>query len=223
MQFVYVNSDGQYTVNDDAKKYLLGNHHQKLSVVSIVGRYRTGKSSLMNAILKAPGTFSTSSTVQAHTKGIFLYPVEDQETILMDTEGLGSMNASTNHDAAIFALSTILSTTCIINTMGSISVTELEDLRLATKIAGHVMGHTELGSYLSHPDLTWVLRDFVLDLVTSDGSPLTPLEYLNQSLRDYPDLQNLFPIRSCFPIPRPADLEADGRSILCSAESKSGS
>lgn len=211
MQFVYVDGDGQYVVDPVAKESLLG--HKTLSVISIMGRYRTGKSSLMNAILDAPGTFSTSSTVQAHTKGIHLYPVPGGNTMLLDTEGLGSMGASTNHDAAIFALSTMLSTTCMINTMGSISVTELEDLRLATKIAALVMEHTELGNHTSRPDLTWVLRDFVLDLVTVDGSPLTPVEYLDQCLTDYQDLRNLFPVRSCIPLPRPADSESDVRAM----------
>jgi hypothetical protein len=211
MQFVYVDEDGQYVVDPAAKKCL--EHQKTLSVISVIGRYRTGKSSLMNAILEAPGTFSTSSTVQAHTKGIHLYPVPGGHTMLLDTEGLGSLGASTNHDAAIFALSTILSTTCMINTMGSISLTELEDLRLATKIAALVMDHSDLGAHIHRPDLTWVLRDFVLELVSSDGTPLTPLAYLDQCLLEYADLRTLFPVRTCIPLPRPAVLETDVRTM----------
>jgi hypothetical protein len=210
MQFVFVDGDDQYAVDPVAKE-CLQLQKANLSVISIIGRYRTGKSSLMNAVLGTPNTFSTSSTVNAHTKGIHLYPVPGSDAILLDTEGLGSMGASQNHDAAIFALATLLSTTCIINTMGSISTTELEDLRLATKIAALIMGHTELRA--QRPDLCWVLRDFVLELVNKDGSPLSPNTYLDQCLHDYSDLTELFPVRTCFPLPRPADGDADVRTM----------
>jgi hypothetical protein len=212
MQFVFVDADDRYAVDPVAKECLL-RQKNGLSVISIIGRYRTGKSSLMNAVLGVPDIFSTSPTVQAHTKGIHLYPVPGSDALLLDTEGLGSMGASQNHDAAIFALATLLSTTCIINTMGSISTTELEDLRLATKIAALVMDHTELRTLAPRPDLCWVLRDFVLELANKDGSALLPGTYLDQCLYDYSDLTTLFPVRTCFPLPRPADGDADVRSM----------
>jgi hypothetical protein len=74
------------------------------------------------------------------------------------------------------------------------------------------MDHTELRAHAPRPDLCWVLRDFVLDFANKDGSALSPSTYLDQCLYDYSDLTTLFPVRTCFPLPRPADSEADVRT-----------
>ena len=34
------------------------------------------------------------------------------------------------------------------------------------------------------PDFVWVLRDFVLDLVDPEGTPITPNEYLENALEE---------------------------------------
>ena len=34
------------------------------------------------------------------------------------------------------------------------------------------------------PDFVWVLRDFILDLVDSEGNSITPNEYLENALEE---------------------------------------
>lgn len=66
------------------------------------------------------------------------------------------------------------------------------------------------------------MRDFVLDLVDSDGALMTPTEYLNSVLEELPKGRNReraegvraalvrsFKHRKCFTLPRPVNVEAD--------------
>ena len=70
-----------------------------------------------------------SSEVKTCTKGIWICnkPIigttENGETIniiIMDTEGIGALDEDSTHDSKIFALSVLLSSTFIFNSMGSI-------------------------------------------------------------------------------------------------------
>ncbi|EDL12052.1 mCG122231, partial [Mus musculus] len=65
-------------------------------VVAIVGFYHTGKSYLMNKLAGKQKGFSLGSTVQSHTKGIWMWcmphPEKPEHTlVLLDTEGLKDM------------------------------------------------------------------------------------------------------------------------------------
>lgn len=61
-----------FKITDEAKEFLLGLENKSLGIVSVVGKYRTGKSYFMNKILlnrtKNNG-FSVGSTVNPCTKG----------------------------------------------------------------------------------------------------------------------------------------------------------
>lgn len=71
----------------------------KIAVVAIAGLYRTGKSYLLNRILGKQKAFEVGGTVNACTKGIYIWgkTIEvknvdgtDLSVLLIDTEGLGS-------------------------------------------------------------------------------------------------------------------------------------
>ena len=113
---VGVDERGHFYVSEYGRKIILSSVNSSgesgLRIVSVVGRYRTGKSSLLNGIAGGCPVFDTSSTVQAHTKGILCQQLADG-TILLDTEGLGSTQANVHHDACIFALTMLLSSGCI--------------------------------------------------------------------------------------------------------------
>ncbi|XP_074167346.1 guanylate-binding protein 2-like [Sminthopsis crassicaudata] len=68
------NSNGQFVVNQEALQ-VLRTFTQPLVVVAIVGLYRTGKSYLMNKLAGQRTGFSLGSTVQSHTKGIWMWCV----------------------------------------------------------------------------------------------------------------------------------------------------
>jgi hypothetical protein len=76
--------------------------------VSVAGLYRTGKSYLLNRVLldRSSG-FGIGPTVNAHTKGLWAWkhPIkgkgkngEDINVIVVDSEGIGSIEESSNHD-----------------------------------------------------------------------------------------------------------------------------
>lgn len=44
----------------------------------------------------------------------------DEQVLLIDTEGLGSLEEDVNHDAKIFALALLLSSLLVYNSVGSI-------------------------------------------------------------------------------------------------------
>ncbi|XP_035294204.1 guanylate-binding protein 1-like, partial [Cricetulus griseus] len=86
------NSKRQLVPNEEALK-ILSTIDQPMVVVAIVGFYRTGKSYLMNKLAGKQKGFSLGSTVQSHTKGIWMWCVPHPQKpghtlVLLDTEGL---------------------------------------------------------------------------------------------------------------------------------------
>ncbi|KAK2503758.1 hypothetical protein MC885_007761 [Smutsia gigantea] len=119
------NTKGQLVANQEALK-VLSAVTQPVVVVAIVGLYRTGKSYLMNKLAGKRKGFSVGSTVQSHTKGIWIWclphPKKPSHTlVLLDTEGLGDVEkGDQNNDTNIFALAILLSSTFVYNTMNKI-------------------------------------------------------------------------------------------------------
>ena len=98
---------------------------QTVGVVAVAGVYRTGKSYILNQLAGTPG-FGVGSTVQAKTKGIWLWgsplkgsagqsPGAPEHVLLLDTEGLQSISQTEGHDAKIFCLAILLSSYFIYN------------------------------------------------------------------------------------------------------------
>ncbi|GAB1288192.1 Guanylate-binding protein 7 [Apodemus speciosus] len=195
------NVKGQLRANQKALK-VLSAITQPVVVVAIVGLYRTGKSYLMNKLAGKRTGFSLGSTVQSHTKGIWMcclpHPQKPDHTlVLLDTEGLGDVEkGDSQNDCWIFALAILLSSTFVYNSMGVINqqamdqlqtllsyVTELTDrirARSSPKLHDGVEDSAEFVSFF--PDFMWTLRDMTLSL-EADGRSLTADEYLEYSLK----------------------------------------
>ncbi|XP_051021682.1 guanylate-binding protein 5-like [Acomys russatus] len=118
-------TEDQLVANEEALK-ILAAITEPVVVVAIVGLYRTGKSYLMNKLAGKEKGFSVGTTVQSHTKGIWMWCVPHPQKsghtlVLLDTEGLGDVEKiDDKNDAQIFALAILFSSTFVYNTMNKI-------------------------------------------------------------------------------------------------------
>ena len=93
--FIEIVQNGKFQFTEKAKSFLRKYKDKRISVISICGPQRSGKSFLANAILKQMRGFSVGHSVQACTKGIWLWSEPlflDEDTLLLvlDCEGLYS-------------------------------------------------------------------------------------------------------------------------------------
>ncbi|XP_033014655.1 guanylate-binding protein 1-like [Lacerta agilis] len=225
--------DGKLVVNREAAELLAG-ICQPVVVVAIVGLYRTGKSYLMNRLAGKRKGFCLGTTVQALTKGIWMWCLphpyrSDLSLVLLDTEGLGDVQkGNTQNDSWIFALAILLSSTLVYNSIGIIDQNALENLHYVTELTKKIKAKASSGEDTEEensakfirffPDFIWALRDFTLQLEI-DGHPITEDGYLEEALRlqegDTQQIQKFnmpkscirkfFPSRKCFTFDRPAN------------------
>ncbi|KFQ50124.1 Interferon-induced guanylate-binding protein 1, partial [Nestor notabilis] len=202
-------------------------------VVAIVGPYRSGKSYLGNRLLGHRGGFSVGSSVQAHTKGIWVWcvphPLQPGLTlVLLDTEGLGDVEkGDAVNDTWLFVLSILLSSTLIYNSRGTIDQQALDQLHYVVKLSEHIKlkavptaGEVEEPEkfVLFFPAFIWAVRDFTLCL-EKDGKEITEDQYLEEALKlkaegsprseHYNQLREcirrFFPHRKCFTFEPPGN------------------
>ncbi|XP_039629548.1 guanylate-binding protein 1-like [Polypterus senegalus] len=226
------NVSGKLQINQKAVDILSG-INQPVVVASIVGMYRTGKSYLMNKLAGQKKGFSLGSTIQSHTKGIWMWcvphPMRDGQTlVLLDTEGLGDVEKGDNkNDNWIFALAVLLSSTLIYNSMGTINNDAVQNLHYVTELTELIKvkskqedpdESSEFARFF--PSFVWAVRDFSLQLELN-GRPVTADEYLENSLKLKPGvnknvqnynlprecIRNYFPKRKCFVFERPSTVE----------------
>ena len=205
-----------------------------VTVICIVGPYRTGKSYLLNRIMGKNYGFPLGPTLQAKTKGIWMWVGDflddsDRALILLDTEGLHDpQKGDASHDSNMFALSLLLSSVFIYNTKGTIDAKSLDGLHFATELSQFISADSknktlnEGQNFAQHfPSFIWAIRDHHLKLEI-DNEAVTPNAYLEHCLKpksgygmkiiQYNGLRNtlraFFPERSCFVFPRPVDNQA---------------
>lgn len=130
-----------------------------ISPVIVAGPYRSGKSSLLNLLLGKQGTkpnnaaqkqqsavsgFAVGGSVQAQTKGIWLYEEAFYDAqantsyVFLDSEGLGSLQQSQSFDITLFSLSVLLSSCFVLNIQGAISESALEQLELVVEMTQRI-------------------------------------------------------------------------------------
>ena len=199
---------------------------------------RTGKSYILNQLAGSDRGFGVGSSVQAKTKGIWLWgaplkidnpaPGAAQNVLLLDTEGLQSIEATEGHDAKIFSLAILLSSFFVYNSEKAINNAAIDQLslvaQLTQRIRVHAAGEEEgesssSGDHLAgfFPQFTWLLRDFQLELTSAEGREFSTDEYLEECLRPQPGksaavleqnetrqaIRKLFTDRSCIALPHP--------------------
>lgn len=199
--FIIVRENKGFEVTPEAVAFLNSLTAKKLAVISIVGKYRTGKSYFINKVLlsvppKIEG-FAVGPTVNPCTKGLWLWnrtiPASkfggesDLEVLIMDTEGFGGVDEGVNHDTRIFLFSILLSSFFIYNSVGSIDENALQSLSMIINIAKDIRVKSfgqdnEEDLAAAFPTFLWVVRDFILSIEDNKGRNMTPKEYLENAL-----------------------------------------
>ena len=207
--FIIYDPETGFSINDEAVDFL-NQVKQKIGVIAVCGKYRTGKSYLLNKLFfehiqsqnkhaKAKSGFGVGPTINPCTKGLWLMreffyspndPNKELPILLIDTEGLGAFDEEENHDAKIFLLALLLCSLLVFNSIGAVDENALENLALVLNLSKNLQ--VKAGQKIEDPDemaqyfpsFLWVLRDFALQLVDQDGNEINQKTYLENSLRD---------------------------------------
>ena len=207
-------ADGKWEIHPDGAT-LLGSITTPVCVVCVAGRYRTGKSFFLNSLARNIGAkkdagFKVGSTSESCTRGIDICLPDPAAIelacggtlVLLDTEGLASMDQDETYDAQVFALGLLLASHFVLNQMGVIDEAAIDQLYLVTELskvvcaeaapasggsaadaAAEAQSNQQLAQFF--PPLLWLLRDFVVDL-TADGKPVSEHEYMEKALAERP-------------------------------------
>ncbi|XP_075462610.1 guanylate-binding protein 7-like [Ascaphus truei] len=225
------NRDGQELVINQEAAQILYDITQPVVVVAIAGKYRTGKSYLMNKLAGRKNGFALGCTIQSETKGIWMWcvphPYKPGHTlVLLDTEGLWDVEkGDSKNDAWIFSLAVLLSSNFVYNSMGTIDQQAMEQLHYVTELTKRIRlksspaeAEDESAEFKRiFPSFTWCVRDFTLTL-EQDGKEVTEDEYLMNALKLKPGvskniqdynlprecIQSFFHSHKCFVFDRPA-------------------
>ena len=198
----FCTKENKYKVNPEALE-LIQSIPAPLGIVAVAGMYRTGKSYLLNRmLLNRSSGFGVGPTVNACTKGLWIWgkPVMGQNAegepvnvLLIDSEGIGALDESHNHDNKVFALTILISSMFIYNSMGSIDENAVQNLSLVVNLTKNIQikSNQKMNStddvdsedYAQYfPSFFWVVRDFTLQLVDQKGESISSKEYLEKAL-----------------------------------------
>ena len=201
--------NGKFIISEEAKKLLSQKGNENIGIISLVGKYRTGKSFLLNRIIlnrKENLGFGVGPTIRPCTKGIWIWsdPLMISNvhnpgpfpTYLIDTEGLGAYDEEINHDSKIFLIAVLISSLFILNSVGTLDENEINNLSFVLNLSKTIKiksvsiedNEEELSRYF--PTLLWLLRDFSLKLEDKNGNVITEKQYLENALRELSGLTN---------------------------------
>ena len=195
--------EGKFQIPQEAHDLLTKKEYSKIGIISLVGKYRTGKSFLLNRVIlnihKKSG-FTVAPTFKPCTKGIWIWSepfiINNKNCpnqfpcFLIDTEGLGAYVEEINHDSKIFLIAILISSLFIYNSFGAIDETAITTLSfilnlsklIKIKSLSHEDKEEELAEYF--PSFLWLLRDFSLKLENIEGKEITEKEYLESALEN---------------------------------------
>ena len=198
LELVYFDSNKGFWISDEGAK-LLSSIEDGVGVIAVAGKYRTGKSYLLNKIIlqnKSNSGFGVGPTINPCTKGLWVWSKTIETTykdtplkvLVIDSEGIGALNEDTNHDTRIFLLALLISSYFIYNSMGTIDENAIQNISLIVNLSKEIQikerdfstDPDEIPKYF--PSFLWVVRDFSLRLVDSFGSEISSKEYLEKAL-----------------------------------------
>ena len=127
----FIQHDGEDFVICEEGVELLSALDGPIVVIAVAGIYRTGKSFLLNQLVGHAG-FKVGDTITSCTRGInvwvpdTLQPARAGTLVLLDTEGMASMDQDETYDALVFSLGVVLSSMFVLNSMGVIDATAVD-------------------------------------------------------------------------------------------------
>ena len=224
-----------------------------VAVVAIAGIYRSGKSFLLNCLAQtdredAVPLFEVGPTINACTRGLWVWPTAmtvpqpdgtSLRVLFVDSEGLGAVGGTQQHDLQVFSLALLVSSLFAYNSVGAIDESSISQLSFVTQLSKHIRvksaGNGDPGDLDKFfPDFVWILRDFTLNLVDEYGNPITEHEYLENALMEEPGFSEevfeknrvrelvtaFFKRRDCCALMRPAEEEEDLNALQTAAGPK---
>lgn len=178
--------------------------NETIGVIAVAGKYRTGKSFLLNRILldkngQTEG-FGVGPTINPCTKGLWIWnkpiPIKDKDgneykVLVVDSEGIGAFNEDQNHDTRIFLLALLLSSYFVYNSMGTIDESALQTLSLIINLSKQLEVQGQRAENLDpdlvsqyFPSFLWVVRDFALRLQDQFQNEISSRQYLENALKE---------------------------------------
>lgn len=191
----------KFIISKEAEDLLSNDKLKAVGIISLVGKYRTGKSFLLNRVLLNSITskgFTVGPTIKPCTKGIWMwskpmivknnYHTEEFHVFYIDTEGLGAYDEEINHDSKIFLIAIMISSLFLLNSYGTIDENSINNLSFILNLSQSIklskeedkVNHEELAKYF--PSLIWILRDFSLKLEDEEGNTMTSKQYLEKAI-----------------------------------------
>lgn len=157
---------------------LISSLAKPISIISVSGVYRTGKSYLLNELLlQRPNAFEVGATTNAQTKGIWMWgvplPAKDSQNndiyhLVIDSEGTGSTEKDFAEDCKLLLFVLSISSTAIYNSVGAIDEASLGNFRYILEIQKQLkLGEDDSTIF---PSFVWILRDFSLELTDLEGN-----------------------------------------------------
>lgn len=232
----YNTSQKKYEICETAVQFLKS-LKGLISVITVAGLYRTGKSYLLNQVLLGQKSgFGVGPSINPCTKGMWIWgrPLYGKTAtgdpcniLVVDTEGIGALDEDSTHDSRIFSLAILFSSCFIYNSVGSIDESALQSMSLVLNLAKHITVKSENQSnedlHQYFPSFLWVVRDFSLQLVDEHGTQLSSKEYLEKALMPQKGnseaceeknkirtmIKTFFKDRECWTLVRPTTDEAE--------------
>lgn len=167
-----------------------------VAIVAVVGKFHSGKSFLMNQLMGKSAGFGVGPSVQPKTMGIWMWgqPLlydsprthgQKINLVFLDTEGFAANNVTENYDAKVFAVSTLMSSHLLYNSVKIIDQSDIDYLELLARRTQLFALRSQLSKnkwtdfnhdMLTFPPLTWVVQDFVQETHNFE----TPSEWLHR-------------------------------------------
>lgn len=195
-----------------------------LSIISMVGAFRTGKSFFLNMLLNylehktinntSFSNFKWRHGIDPHTTGInmwsepFLFHESKVAVLLVDTQGLFDHGTSKKNTIELFGLSSLISSTVLYNTDKKIQEDDLEQISYFSEYGKLYSKQDQLKPF---NDLIFLVRDWQYFEKNNCGK-----EYIKKVLENDSDdetrkqITNCYQNIGCYLLPHPGAAVANG-------------